>query len=47
MSEKIVPILEAYQKGKNKIEHLTADFDEKGAIFFGKTLKSEHILLGH
>lgn len=29
MSEKIVPILEAYQKGKNKIEHLTADFDEK------------------
>lgn len=29
MSEKIAPILEAYQKGKNKIEHLTADFDEK------------------
>lgn len=25
----------------------TADFDEKGAIFFGKSLKSEHILLGH
>lgn len=25
----------------------TADFDEKGAVFFGKTLKSEHILLGH
>lgn len=24
----------------------TADFDEKGAIFFGKPLKSEHILLG-
>lgn len=24
-----------------------ADFDEKGAIFFGKSLKSEHILLGH
>ncbi|MEO0065212.1 MAG: glutamate racemase [Bacteroidota bacterium] len=23
------------------------DFDEKGAIFFGKSLKSEHILLGH
>ena len=25
----------------------TSDFDEKGAIFFGKSLKSEHILLGH
>lgn len=25
----------------------TTDFDEKGAIFFGKSLKSEHILLGH
>ncbi|BDQ12604.1 glutamate racemase [Sediminibacterium sp. TEGAF015] len=25
----------------------TADFDEKGAIFFGKSLKSTHILLGH
>ncbi len=25
----------------------TVDFDEKGAIFFGKSLKSEHILLGH
>ena len=24
----------------------TTDFDEKGAIFFGKPLKSEHILLG-
>ena len=25
----------------------TTDFDEKGAIFFGKSLKSEHIVLGH
>jgi len=24
-----------------------ADFDQNGAIFFGKPLKSEHILLGH
>jgi glutamate racemase len=25
----------------------TTEFDEKGAIFFGKSLKSAHILLGH
>jgi glutamate racemase len=25
----------------------TSDFDEKGAIFFGKPIKSVHILLGH
>ena len=25
----------------------TTDFNEKGAIFFGKSLKSEHIVLGH
>ena len=25
----------------------TKDFDENGAIFFGKSIKSEHILLGH
>jgi glutamate racemase len=25
----------------------TIDFNEKGAIFFGKSLKSEHIVLGH